>query len=312
MAALNRAHLSTIVFVILVVTSLGFVAATIDSAVVEDVGSDGTTNPQQEQPTGGDRIDVDVSGNETGDGGGQQINLVFCIPLLTEPAGILATIGGTALLIYLTGRRYNLATAGLFSAGLLPVVMFAYFFLTNCQGGNVGGGDSLLSGSEILSGSGGIQTPEIPPAVIGILFLGTVALTVVMFVTATGEEETFKPVEEEPDEPATADFARAAGQAADRIEEANVSVDNAVYRAWLQMTNALDIENPETTAPRDFAEAAVNAGLDRDDVTRLTELFTEVRYGGKSADRREAPALEVLRAIEDTYQGSSDQPGEDN
>ena len=53
---------------------------------------------------------------------------------------------------------------------------------------------------------------------------------------------------------------------------------------------------PETTA--------VEAGMAREDVDRLTSLFEEVRYGGESpTEEREEQALEALRRIEDEYAG---------
>lgn len=310
MAAFNRAHLSTILFVILVVSSIGLVAATIDSVVMVETAQGGQdSGSDRASSSTSDRLNVSVSGEGTGEGGGQQIDLVYCIEFLQNPLAILGVIAGMVTLIYVVYRRYNAATAGLSSAGILPIVMLVYFLLTNCHGSG-GGGASLFSGSDVLSGSGGMEAPGVPPIVIGLFFAGTVVLAIVMVFNTTGEEETFEPIEEEPPEPETADFARAAGRAADRIEEANVSVDNAVYRAWLQMTTLLNIENPETTAPRDFAKAAIEVGLDSDDVNELTELFTEVRYGGKSPESREDRAIQVLRNIEQTYQDSVKQSGD--
>lgn len=311
MAEFNRVHLSTILFVVLVVSSIGLVAATINSVVMVETDQGGQDSGSDRSPSStGDRLNVSVSGEGSGEGGGQQIDLVYCIEFLQHPLAILGIIGGTFLVVYAIYRRSNAPTAGLFSAGIVPVIMLVYFLLTNCHRSSGGGGDGILSGSDILSGSGGIQAPEVPPILVGLFFTGTMIAAVALLYNMTGDEETFEPIEEEPTEPETADFARAAGRAADRIEDANVSVDNAVYRAWLQMTTLLDIENPETTAPRDFAEAAIEVGLDSDDVTELTELFTEVRYGGKNAEAREDRAIQVLRNIEQTYKDSIEQSGD--
>jgi hypothetical protein len=94
----------------------------------------------------------------------------------------------------------------------------------------------------------------------------------------------------------------AAGAAADRIET-QADVTNEVYRAWAEMTRHLDIPHPDTTAPDEFAEAAVEAGMAAEDVETLTELFQDVRYGGADPDARAEEAVAALRRIERTYGG---------
>ena len=77
-----------------------------------------------------------------------------------------------------------------------------------------------------------------------------------------------------------------------------------MYRAWREMTGSLDVESPETTTPREFERAAVEAGMDRGDVTALTELFESVRYGGlEPTDEQERAAVETLRRVESDYGG---------
>jgi hypothetical protein len=68
------------------------------------------------------------------------------------------------------------------------------------------------------------------------------------------------------------------------------------------MTDHLEIPNPESSTTGEFAHAAIDAGMDRDDVMALKGLFDEVRYGtaDPSIDREER-AVEVLRRIEDAY-----------
>lgn len=99
---------------------------------------------------------------------------------------------------------------------------------------------------------------------------------------------------------------KAAGRAADELAEEGGDVENAVYRAWREMTDALSVRSPETTTPAEFADAAVDAGMDADDVRELTWLFEEVRYGdARVTDDRERRAERALRRIEDAY-GSED------
>lgn len=96
----------------------------------------------------------------------------------------------------------------------------------------------------------------------------------------------------------------AAGRAADRIDDGDADVENAVYRAWREMTGALDVDAPATTTPEEFADAAVAAGMDDADVRELTWLFEEVRYGDASVtEERERRARDALRRIESAYAG---------
>lgn len=93
----------------------------------------------------------------------------------------------------------------------------------------------------------------------------------------------------------------AAGRAADRLESAE-TFENEVYRAWADMTDSLDVADPETATPGHFANQAIAAGLDPQDVRELTRLFEEVRYGERPASpERESQAIELLRRIEETY-----------
>lgn len=314
MYGLSRESVPTILLVVLVVVAIGFVGATIDSISGGDSGRqvniDPTENPGNPNP------DIDtgnISDNGSISNDRQSINLVVCIEFLRTPPGILSVILGATAILFVSYRQFNTAAALLIGTGVVPIVWGAYFFLTNCTTGGSGGGGGLFSGTSVVSNQGGLSAGSVPPtaaaAVLGLFVLvGIVAL-----VRMTGEDETFEPIDEDvPDEPDASDFAAAAGRAADRIEEANVPVDNAVYRAWLEITSMLDIEDPGTTAPRGFAEKAVGVGLNREDVSELTELFNEVRYGGKSAETREDRALEILRNIERTYQdeGSDASGGE--
>lgn len=103
-------------------------------------------------------------------------------------------------------------------------------------------------------------------------------------------------------ESAPADVARAAGRAADHLEDRRL--ENPVYRAWAEMIESVGVADPETTTPAAFARAAVRAGLDPADVDELTDLFREVRYGDAdlTEDRIER-ATAALRRIEAAQDG---------
>ncbi|MFW5918297.1 MAG: DUF4129 domain-containing protein [Haloferacaceae archaeon] len=164
-------------------------------------------------------------------------------------------------------------------------------------------GMSLPTGESASPGSGGISA----------LLLGVGALVVLVAVgllfVRSGDEEA--PVDADEDEDAAggdggrlASLGEAAGRAAAGIAAADVATENAVYEAWVDMTGALDVPDPETTTPGEFAEAAVDAGMDPVDVRELTRLFEEVRYGDApvSPERAER-ARAALNRIESAYAG---------
>jgi len=75
------------------------------------------------------------------------------------------------------------------------------------------------------------------------------------------------------------------------------------------MTSLLAVPHPESHTPGEFADAAVDLGMDECDVDALTELYEEVRYGRRDAASREERALDVLRNIEAEY-GDADEGDE--
>ncbi|MFC7194900.1 DUF4129 domain-containing protein [Halosimplex aquaticum] len=70
------------------------------------------------------------------------------------------------------------------------------------------------------------------------------------------------------------------------------------------MTTALQVPDPATSTPGEFADAAVTAGMDEGRVDDLTDLFERVRYGDEPvSEAHERRAAETLRAIEADYEG---------
>lgn len=174
----------------------------------------------------------------------------------------------------------------------------------------------LADQSQNQSGERGIpnlESGEGPPAgsfsaptMLLVLLVGALLVVSVGAFAAPGfspldafadDEETEEPT----DDVAVEQVGEAAGRAADRLDAADVDVDNEVYRAWREMTDHLDIRRPQSSTPGEFAAAAVDAGLDRGDVTELTRLFEEVRYGDRDPTERADRAVAILRRIEDAY-----------
>jgi len=304
MSLLTTKNVPVILGLILTVFAIAMLAGTVNSVtgVDLDIGpGDGNTEsgPGDRDVPRGDSTDRGDLGNQ----GSGSISLVICIRWLRSSTAILAIVGGVSVFMYLIYRVFNLASTLIVSTGVIPVVLGSYFFLTNCPTADAGGGGLFGDGSSVMGQQGTVTTtPSIPPVAFGLGFgLIAVAAIGMLFLTTRGEE-TIEPREDTEEEPEKVDFAEAAGLAADRIERHDVTVDNAVYRAWLEMTALLDMPNPDVSTPMEFAETAIEFGLDEDDVRELTKLFTEVRYGEMDPATREAQAVEILRNFEEQYE----------
>lgn len=251
---------------------------------------------------------------------GEPINISgACFPFLLSPTflgGAAVALGGLA---WWLKRRDGLLYA---TAVVLPVTLFLaplYFVLTDCGTGTESPSQdpALLpemangSSSGDLGGEVGGQAANqlLSPTVLFAVLVVVAVLFALLAYRASGDDEAeAEPVDvAETPEPADRDalsaVGAAAGEAADRIEN-EADVENEVYRAWRDMTDHVDVPDPQTSTPREFATAARDAGMDAVHVDDLTDLFREVRYGGAdpTADR-EQRAVDALRAIEDRYAG---------
>lgn len=173
--------------------------------------------------------------------------------------------------------------------------------LLNNSGTRKGAG---AAGEGASDGDGVVSVVTSPAGGLGLLILvGILAVRVAIRSAGRGVERAGDDDEthdEQSDAGTIADIGRVAGRAADHIDESDP--DNAVYQAWLEMTRLLDVDDQRTTTPGEFATAAVDAGMARDDVERLTAAFEGVRYGGADPSaEREQEARAALRRIEAAY-----------
>jgi hypothetical protein len=188
---------------------------------------------------------------------------------------------------------------------------------------NVSLGNGTGNGSGAPAGGGESAVPEPSLPIVALAALAAVVALVVIAYYLTGDdaaaEEEESPESEAEEEPAVdaedvAEVGRLAGEAADRIEDAG-DFENQVFRAWREMTRPLNVDHPRSSTPAEFAAAARAAGMSGDHVDRLTELFDEVRYGGREATpEREEEAVSLLRSIEEQYadvETPGDLPGVD-
>jgi hypothetical protein len=311
----DRDTLRPVALALLAVVAIGLAAATLNSAVVTDgSGGFGFGEPDEEMGSENGSDPEFALGNQSADASGAAPIDLPCYPVLDTWWAIAAILGVFSLGASLAYRRLGgLGVVAYVGPVGLPV-LFAHALLTACstpaeetrsslfRGGNV----SVMpeGGSGVPGSSTGTTITD--PSVLLILGLGValVAAVALLFVSSSGDgpdpEEAAAQAEPDPD---VAAVGRAAGEAADRIEE-RTDVDNEVYRAWREMTTHLDVPNPQSSTPAEFAAAAVDAGMAREDVEELTSLFEAVRYGGESpTEERENRAVEALRRIEREYAG---------
>ncbi len=154
---------------------------------------------------------------------------------------------------------------------------------------------------------GGGGSPVATIALIGLFVLAAVGAFVYWLRRDDGDDSTETvDLDHSADEEET-QIGEAAGQAADRIEASDREFENEIYTAWTEMVDVVDLRDPETSTPKEFASAAVAAGLDRQHVDALRNVFEEVRYGERAVTpEREQQALEALREIERAYGGDSE------
>jgi len=301
-----RSRALPLILGLLTITSIGMAAATLDTA--EPVGSSGDStiitppDPQDFDPGDPQQNPGNAEGGGVSGGGGIDLQLSYCIDFLASSLGTSLVVVGFLGIVAGLFYRYNFATALLGGWTILPPILLVYFLLTNCD---TGGGSNRGEGGPGVPnvGESPISGVEVPPWAMGVVVGGVLIGAVAMLYYSANSEEVVRPeAEDEEDEgPGLDAFAAAAGRAADRIEKHNAAVDNAVYRAWLEMTDLLDVENRDTYSPTEFAEEAIGLGMSEEDVSELTTLFNEVRYAGRDAGAREDRAVSVLRNIESEY-----------
>jgi len=173
----------------------------------------------------------------------------------------------------------------------------------NESAGGGGGGNSSSGGGGSGGEPAGSGNMFVTIALFGAVLIGLIAVFGAEYIPWQREDDTSRAEVAE----AVSDdesIGEAAGRAADRIEAAEESAANEVYRAWREMAESVDVGNPRTSTPAEFAAAAVDSGLDRDRVAELTELFEAVRYGDRPVtDEREERAVAALREIEREHGG---------
>ena len=310
---MDRDRARPLALALVAILALALSAATLDSAVLSDgasgLGGDGEGFGNERRPADDPGLGGGTTGNASS-GGAAVVRP--CWPALREPP-VLAGLG--LLFLGLFGAAFRSTRSGFAGAvvcgGVAVPVGLVWAALAYCPpppspGARNATGIGAGNGSGPSGGAGGLgragaEALSSPTALLILVAVVGLAIAAVA-VYATGRDDAAGPdPEPEPDrdEAVTERIGRIAGAAADRIDDDAVDADNEVYRAWRRMTASLDVDSPETTTPREFERAAVEAGMTRDDVGALTDLFEAVRYGDRDpTEDAEHRAVETLRRIE--------------
>ncbi|MFC4406635.1 DUF4129 domain-containing protein [Haloarchaeobius iranensis] len=246
-----------------------------------------------------------------GTGGGRvvarAVAAVFALLAVVAAPLLLPALGREGLTESIDLR---LAAVMILLAGVLAAVVA--FLLANASGG----GTSLPAGTG--SGPLGAADQSTPDTTTGPGGTGLAGLAVVAAVGLAGAGLLWLRLRTTTDTPTEADdadtaatraaVAATAGTAAERLVRGDRPVDNVVYRAWREMTAALDVGAPASTTPGEFAAAAVDAGFDADAVADLTDVFETVRYGDEAPEAYADRARRALERMEATTDGGGPEP----
>lgn len=236
-------------------------------------------------------------------------------------AGVVLAVG---YVLYRTIREYGVRDLLVSAVVFTAIVLVAALVVANLGplGQTIGGSGTNATPGASAGGGSALGPAEqqdptnttVPTAVLALLAIGVVGVGLFVLRTTDASVDPAPADDEGTDAAQRAAVADAAAAAADDLA-AGADFDNAVYRAWQEMTAALDVTNPETSTPGEFAAAAVEAGFDREAVTDLTQVFEEVRYGGQPAagdrERRAEAALRTLQHAVDTTEDAENATEDD-
>lgn len=305
------------------ILAIALAAGTLNTAVAPDgslgSGGEGGLGGDAGADQGPDDSEEDDQGTEgsTSFGGALPVIPLPCYPVLNDPWLLIGGLLVAGIGLYLLYRRDGPLTPVALVVAFGPPAVLVHALLTACRRAdevrlsiplgnrttNITSAFGASNGSGGVGGAAAGGTPVVSLLLFGFLGVALVIAVALLF-RSTGDQSP--PPATEPDSPDAASrtaIGRAAGRAADRIE-GDADPDNAVYRAWKEMTGPLEVPNPDASTPAEFAGAAVEAGMARDDVAELTALFESVRYGTAApTNDREARAVAALRRIEAAYAG---------
>ncbi|MCU4719102.1 DUF4129 domain-containing protein [Halapricum hydrolyticum] len=298
---MNRSQFIAVVVVVLSVAGLAIAAATVSTpsssapgtGLGDDPGDSGGGESQQS------------SSSATGSSGNEDLFVSLGVLLFSVAALVTLYI----VVRGLTARRAAIGVLVIAVIALASLLTLSLLMDTVPAPG--GDGPPAPNESDRDGAGEGGRTPtespqqrtDVPPSVLGAFGLVMLVLVGAIYRYSGSDSDIGVEAEgDESEEPSSVQaVGEAAGRAADRLD-ADTDLENAIYRAWREMTDALDVRSPRTTTPEEFADVAVEAGMSREDVRELTRLFEEVRYGDAEPTlEREQRAQDALRRIQQAY-----------
>lgn len=302
---------------LIVIAVIGLLVVTAAAANVTSPATGGSGIEFPADWTGSSEDDADdrfSNGDVMPDGSQLEFPIgALCFPILftTEVQLLLISIVlFTGLLLWRLRDRF---TAAVVLATTVPMGTVIYLALAaSCQIEPSADAQFGLSPAPVIeaannSTGGAIEVANEP--VVYLLLLAAIGLLVIGLVLLRDDLpdrdiDELEEVDEDPEADRIA-LAQIAGDTARRLAErdsGDAALENEIYRAWVAMTEHLEVTDPDTTTPGEFAAAAVAIGLHAEDVQALTELFEAVRYGDRPVTTaREQAAIEFLDRLEQTY-----------
>lgn len=309
-----------LVIPLLAIIAISLAAATLTSpTAVGGIGTGDENNPSEglqspaNQPGGpGFSIALD---DESSDNFGSISPLISlpCLEFLTHDQFIMGAIITLVIIAYILYRIAGLLVPiGLYVVSAAPVIL-VYRILTSCvpveqtssslfsfTDGEVANSTSI---SLPLPGLGGADTAAgtvEPTSVFLFVLLGIgLLIAIILLYESTGDDLSSDPTPRSttgiPWQISTKSV-ESTGTLPHQVN--SVAADNKIYQAWKKMTEEVDISRPKTSAPREYAEKAIEEGKHPGAVERLTDLFEEIRYGTRQpTPETETQAEEALEEI---------------
>jgi hypothetical protein len=162
------------------------------------------------------------------------------------------------------------------------------------QGALVGTGSALGSAAGALGRAGRMQASAFGALASALGSIGFGFSSSLSDLTPAFGREDIQDVR-----PAGSSSASGAGGADDEDEESRLSVADA----WGEMRRLVAIPDVSARTPAEVARAAVDQGLPREPVMRLTDAFRDVTYGRADPDGLRETAAAALRSLRDGLGG---------
>lgn len=295
-----------VVIGLLSIIALSLAAATLTSPVAVDGnlgfgGGDGIDDP----PSSDESVGVPLNTSDRAGEGGTPVDI--CVEPLNEiPTGALllgfVLVGGSI--------SYALGGVGVAVAvvtiGFWTLVVAVLVLTAGCPTGGMEPETVLPSEAEmdledggLVDDEGGGETQPVP--IPSIILLAVVAIGILGVILGLRNNNATAADESTPEPTSTTSPVAGHTQGARTAESVpwnDRSPENTIYQAWTAFVTSLDVAEPQTTTPAEYAAIALDAEYDNRGVRELTGIFQAVRYGViEPTTERSDEAVAALRAI---------------